>query len=251
MTKVLLAVIGLIAVGVSQASAADLPAPQAPPMYYKAPPPVLFNWTGFYGGLNGGYSWGTANTTVSGLTPLRAPVTIDVSPDGWLGGAQIGYNWQALGSPWVFGIETDFDGFGQSGTGTCGAPTCMPNAVVHADPWFGTTRGRAGWTPDPFWLLYATGGVAYAETQFRLNQLGVVSYGYDTWRFGWTVGAGVEYAFAHNWSVKAEYLYLDYGTSNEALAMSGPLGAAPSGPINISTRWTDNVFRVGINYLFH
>jgi outer membrane immunogenic protein len=93
--------------------------------------------------------------------------------------------------------------------------------------------------------------VAMAETQFRLNQLGVVSYGYDTWRLGWTVGAGVEYAFAHNWSVKAEYLYLDYGTSNEALAMSGPLGAAPLGPINISTRWTDNVFRVGVNYLFH
>jgi outer membrane immunogenic protein len=105
--------------------------------------------------------------------------------------------------------------------------------------------------PNPFWLLYATGGVAYAETQFRLNQLGVVSYGYDTWRIGWTVGGGVEYAFANNWSFKAEYLYLDYGTSTENLPTSGPLGPSPVGPIGIITCWTDNVFRVGINYLFH
>jgi outer membrane immunogenic protein len=254
MNKIILAVVGLSVGGVLPATAADLPPPtppRAPAMVYKAPPPVLFNWTGFYIGGNGGYSWGTANTTVTGLTPAGPPVTIGVKPAGWLGGAQVGYNWQGVGSPWLAGLETDFDGFGQSGNGTCTAPTCVPNATVHADPWFGTFRGRVGWIPAPTWLLYATGGLAYAETQFRLNQLGVVSYGFDNWRLGWTVGGGVEYAFLGNWSVKAEYLYLDYGTSNTTLAASGPLGPAPLGPIGISTRWTDNVFRAGINYRFY
>ncbi len=248
MNKIVFALIGLSVGGILPAAAADLP---LPPMTYKAPPAVLFNWTGFYIGGNGGYSWGTANTTVTGLTPAGPPVSFGVRPVGWLGGAQIGYNWQGAGNPWVIGLETDFDGFGQSGNATCTAPTCVPNATVHADPWFGTFRGRLGWTPAPTWLLYATGGLAYAETQFRLNQLGVVSYGFDNWRLGWTVGAGVEYAFHGNWSVKAEYLYLDYGTSNTTVAASGPLGAAPLGPIGISTRWTDNVFRAGINYRFY
>ena len=192
MNKIIFALIGLSVGGILPAAAADLP---PPPMTYKAPPAVLFNWTGFYIGGNGGYSWGTANTTVTGLTPAGPPVSFGVRPVGWLGGAQIGYNWQGAGNPWVIGLETDFDGFGQSGNATCTAPTCVPNATVHADPWFGTFRGRLGWTPAPTWLLYATGGLAYAETQFRLNQLGVVSYGFDNWRLGWTVGGGVEYAF--------------------------------------------------------
>ena len=83
MNKIILAVIGLSVGGVlpcggSRFAAADLP-PQAPAMVYKAPPPVLFNWTGFYVGVNGGYSWGTANTTVTGLTPAGPPVTIGVN----------------------------------------------------------------------------------------------------------------------------------------------------------------------------
>jgi hypothetical protein len=74
--------------------------------------------------VNGGYSRGSSNTTVSGLTPPAPPVTIPVSPNGGLGGVQLGYNWQGLGSPFLLGIETDFDGIGQSGAGTCTAYMC-------------------------------------------------------------------------------------------------------------------------------
>jgi outer membrane immunogenic protein len=251
MHKILLAIIGLSVGGILPAVAADLPPPPAA-MVYKALPPVLFNWTGFYIGGNGGYGWGTANTTVTGLTPDPPSDTIGLKPAGWLGGAQVGYNWQGAGNPWVLGLEADIDGSGEAGTGSCSAPSCIPTATARAAyPWFGTFRGRIGWTPAPTWLLYATGGLAYAETEFRLNQLGVVSYGYENWRLGWTVGGGVEYAFLGNWSVKAEYLYLDYGTANVTLPMSGPTGPAPLGPIGISTRWTDNVFRAGINYRFY
>jgi outer membrane immunogenic protein len=252
MKNVLLGGIGLVLAGALPAAAADLrPPPPRAPVYTKAPlAPVYFNWNGFYIGGNGGYSFGKADTTVTGLFPVGAPVAIGVSPKGWLGGGQIGYNWQGAGSPWVFGLETDFQATGETDTGTCTAPTCIPDARVrNSYPYFGTFRGRIGWDPSQ-WLFYVTGGLAYAEVSRAVNQLGVVSFQENPWRVGFAVGAGVEYAFDMHWSVKAEYLYLDYGTSGVTIAASGPLGAAPLGPVSLSTRWTDNVARGGINFRY-
>jgi outer membrane immunogenic protein len=244
---------GLAMAGVVPAAAADLRPPPPAPVYTKAPPPPIFNWSGFYIGGNGGYSFGKADTTVTGLfaglVPIGVPVSIGVSPKGWLGGGQVGYNWQGAGSSWVFGLETDFQATGETDTGSCTVP-CVPAAnVKNSYPYFGTLRGRIGWNPD-HWLLYVTGGLAYAQTQRWVNQLGVVSFQEKPWRFGFTVGGGVEYAFDMHWSVKAEYLYIDYGTSGVTIPASGPLGAAPLGPVTLSTRWTDNVARGGINYRF-
>jgi outer membrane immunogenic protein len=254
MKSYLLAGVSLLAIGIVPAAAADLSAPvkAPPPVYTKAPPPpAYFNWNGFYVGINGGYSFGKADTTVTGLTPsVLTPIAIGVSPKGWLGGAQMGYNWQGAGSPWVFGLETDFQASGETDTGTCTTPTCVPDANVKgAYPYFGTFRGRIGWDPSQ-WLFYVTGGLAYAEIRRGINQLGVVSYDEKFWRAGWTVGGGVEYAFDRHWSIKGEYLYIDYGTGNLTIAASGPLGAAPLGPVALSTRWTDNVARGGLNYRF-
>ena len=137
---------------------------------------MYFNWNGFYIGANGGYSFGYANTSVTGLTPVGAAVNVGVNPKGWLGGGQIGYNWQGAGSPWVFGLETDFQVTGETDTGTCTAPACVPNAnVKNSYPYFGTFRGRIGWDPSQ-WLFYITAGLAYAETSRAVNQLGVVSF---------------------------------------------------------------------------
>jgi len=243
MKKFLLATATLVAT-VIPAAAADM-ALKAPPL---APPP--FNWTGFYIGANGGYSWGTANTTVTGLFPVGTGVPIDVSPDGGFGGGQIGFNWQPVGSPWLLGFETDFQGSGETGDPPCTAPTCVPNASVTVfihD--FGTVRGRIGVAAD-HWLFYATGGFAYADVSRQVFQLGYVSYGDTQWLPGWTVGGGIEYAFDMHWSIKVEYLYMDFGTSSVTLAASGPLGPAPLGPIGISTLWIDNAVRGGINYRF-
>jgi len=250
MKKILVAGIGLLVVGILPAAAADLRAKA--PIYTKAPPaPVYFNWNGFYIGGNGGYSFGKADTTVTGLTPaVLVPVNIGVSPQGWLGGGQIGYNWQGAGSPWVFGLETDFQATGETDTGTCTAPTCVPDArVKNSYPYFGTFRGRIGWDPSQ-WLFYVTGGLAYADIRRGVGQLGVVSFQETIWRIGFAIGGGVEYAFDSHWSVKAEFLYIDYGTGSVTIAASGPLGAAPLGPVTLSTHWTDDVARGGINYRF-
>jgi outer membrane immunogenic protein len=259
MNKYLLAGVSLLAIGIVPAAAADMSAPvkAPPPVYTKAPPPpAYFNWNGFYIGINGGYSFGKADTTVTGLsadggvTQSSVPITIGVSPKGWLGGGQLGYNWQGAGSPWVFGLETDFQATGETDTGTCTTPTCVPDARVKgAYPYFGTFRGRIGWDPS-HWLFYVTGGLAYAEVTRWINQLGVVSFQENVWRAGWTVGGGIEYAIDSHWSIKGEYLYIDYGTGNLTIAASGPLGAAPLGAVAVSTRWTDNVARGGLNFRF-
>src|SRR5580704_15823836 len=161
---------GLIAAAGS-ASAAD--------MAVKAPPaaPAWYDWTGFYAGVNGGYSWGKSSTNVSGTTsaPSILAFPLSQSMDGGLGGGQIGYNWQ-FNHNWLFGLEADIQGTGQRGTaqaptflfvpGVAGA--LLPNVTATGTlaeklPWFGTVRARLGIEPSDHWLLYVTGGLAYGE----------------------------------------------------------------------------------------
>jgi outer membrane immunogenic protein len=252
MKRILVGGVALSVLGISLAAAADLPV--AP--VYKAPAAVpLYNWTGFYAGVNGGYSWGVTNTTITGAAPFTPNGNVfNPRPQGGFGGGQIGYNWQQPASNWVFGLETDFQATGEESTAICSAPTCVgpiaasPNAFVRtAIPYFGTFRGRVGWTPQSQWLLYVTGGLSYAEVRRRANQLGVYSEEDAQWRAGWTAGAGIEWAFANRWSAKVEYLYLDVGTNSVTIPTGGN---APFGPVTVSTRWTDNIFRAGINYRF-
>ncbi|GLK86550.1 outer membrane protein [Ancylobacter defluvii] len=201
--KALLAGLALAVAVAAPASAADLsyPAPTA----YAAPVPV-FTWTGFYLGANAGYGWGEA----------------DFSDDtnGFLGGIQAGYNWQFAGSPLVVGIETDLQA------------TNIESPTFSLD-YFGTVRARLGWAVDQF-LIYGTGGFAYGRGNYEVA--GLSNKQTNT---GWTIGAGGEYAFSPNWSVKAEYLYVDLGTETyDTIA----------GPLDIGT--TANILRLGVNYKF-
>ena len=149
------------------------------PLIRKAPAPVVtaWNWAGFYVGGNIGYSAGGAHTDAefadltTGITPA---VSKNYSPiDGWIGGGQLGFNWQS--GPWVAGIEADFQGARQRGRATtfeCIGETCNPaiaefeidapvSAIIHHRlDWFGTLRGRLGVAPIPESLLYLTGGLA-------------------------------------------------------------------------------------------
>jgi outer membrane immunogenic protein len=212
--------------------AADLPAAPA----YKAPviaPPIAYNWTGFYVGANvgGGFANTTATATVRGI-PIA---TGTGNNNGVIGGGQIGYNYQYTN--WVFGVEADFQGSSQRATGA---------GVTDSFPWFGTVRGRIGFTPVDRWLVYATGGLAYGElkTSATIPVAGAaIPFNAQSTKAGWTVGGGVEAALWGNWTGKVEYLYVDINNFNLNGAVLGV-------PIAINAHLHENIGRVGVNYRF-
>jgi outer membrane immunogenic protein len=115
-------------------------------------------------------------------------------------------------------------------------------------PWFGTFRGRIGFTPAERWLVYATGGLAYGEVttvESLAVGAGAVTLSSSAFRLGWTLGTGIEVAIANGWTVKAEYLYIDFGTISDLL-----IGIAPITPIGTRSHVTDNIVRIGFNYGF-
>jgi outer membrane immunogenic protein len=174
---ILLATVVAMAVASGAALAADLPRSPAP--YYNPAPSSLYNWSGFYAGLNLGYGWGKVTNT-------------GINPSGILGGGQVGYNWQS--GQFVFGAETDLQASGASDTFT---------AFKFSNPWFGTLRGRAGYAFNNF-LVYGTLGLAYGDLRGEFG--GAVE---THTMAGWAGGIGAEYGFAPNWSAKVEYLYMD------------------------------------------
>lgn len=209
MKKVLLAGAALAALfTVSAASAADIPARP----YYKAPPAPVFNWTGFYIGVHGGYAWGDADLN-----------GVSAEPEGAFGGVQLGYNWQ-FSPNWVFGIETDI-AFSDINDSVAGNNTDLR--------YFGTVRARVGYAWDRS-LLYVTGGFAYGN-----NEISTGAGSDDQTHFGYAVGAGYEWAFARGWSAKIEYLYVDL--DSETYNVGGVVGNAS---LDFST------IKLGVNYRF-
>jgi outer membrane immunogenic protein len=212
----LITLIGSALVGLGMAtaaSAADLPR-KAPA--YSAP--IGYNWTGFYIGANAGYGWSRGG--FAGDT------------DGFVGGGQIGYNWQGVGSPFVFGLEADFQGADLSNSGTFAGVTLSGKTNA-----FGTVRGRIGYAWDRA-MIYATGGWAYARNEVSASA-GGATISSSEWRSGYAIGGGLEYALWDRWSTKLEYLYLHTNDSTVTLA-----GVPFTGDNNIS------VVRVGLNYRF-
>lgn len=230
----------------TSASAADLP------VYTKAPVVAVYNWTGLYIGTNVGYSWGrgiTDGTQTIGSAVAAATVVTPMSGradvNGFIGGAQLGYNWQQ--GAWVFGLEGDIQFSNERGSGDVCTALCPAGYVFTRDyklDWFGTARGRVGFLPAERILLYATGGLAYGNFT---GSSWTLPMNFGTWsslQAGWTVGAGVESALGANWSVKFEYLYMDLGSVGGSSATVG---------LNkwvFNTKFTDNIVRVGLNYKF-
>jgi outer membrane immunogenic protein len=234
------------------ASAADMMRP-----VYKAPvaPALASTWTGFYAGVNVG---GAAAKSDLDFSIAGGPTfaSIDNAFSGIAGGAQIGYNWQ-FGS-FVAGFETDFQGSNLKGSlvAPCAAAFCVPAGLSasysQSIPWFGTARARLGYAQDS-WLIYATGGYAYANLETNAVATAgplVASFSQREIRSGWTVGAGIEVGLAPNWSAKLEYLYADFGNVRTTwLPPAVPLlPALPA--LNDDARVTMNVVRAGVNYRF-
>lgn len=204
--------------------AADLPRPAYKAPIYTAP---LFSWTGFYVGANIGYGWGTTNWTV----PATGATTGNFNTKGWLGGVTLGYNFQ--GGNFVYGIEGDWALSENRGTDTA---TCGPAGCETRNLWFATVRGRLGYAFDRF-LPYITGGLAVAS----IKMIPPFSDGTKQTKFGWTLGAGLEYAFLGAWSAKIEYLYADLGKATCSAATCG---------LDTDVSWRSSFVRAGVNYRF-
>lgn len=216
MKKILLSSAALLTLTAS-AVAADLPSRAAPaPM--MAPVPV-FTWTGFYAGVNAGYGWNT-NDTNTYFDPAFGYDSGKNTDGGFVGGAQIGYNYQM--GMFVLGVEADIQ-YADRGrdNGYYGYSYYGENS---SGDWFGTARARAGFAFDRA-LVYATGGFAYGDSNG-----------------GWTVGGGFEYAFTNNLSAKLEGLYVNLEGRNRYDGYLGYYG------VNSNDEF--GVVRAGLNYRF-
>jgi outer membrane immunogenic protein len=281
MKKAFVSTIVASALVAGSALAADLPSKKAPP-YIPPPPPPL--WTGFYVGLNAGGTWANQNSfdvvsapstpavAAIGLAGLATGVIPVGNSGGFIGGGQIGYNFQFANS-FVAGVEADIQGVagsnGDSGAGltTAGAfsggtAVSFTTATRRLD-YLGTVRGRIGYLFTPTLLLYGTGGLAYGgvNAAFNVAQVGVAGnavgfagFGgssFSDTRAGWTAGGGVEWMFMPNWSAKVEYLYYDLGSVTQSaalVAVAPPIAYATS---QASTRFNGHIVRAGVNYHFN
>ena len=253
MKHTLLASVGLFAVTMAAqpAAAADMPRPvtKAPAMV-AAP---MFNWTGFYGGANVGAAWLDKKVTEVELEDgsldigVSNPVgtSYSLSAVGVAAGLQAGYNWQQ--GNWVGGIETDINWANIDRTVDASEPGESDDILRGKVEWFGTLRLRSG-IANGNSLWYATGGLAYARFKQEYGDIddGSLdpedSFSVSKTRFGWTLGAGVEYAFTPQWTSRIEYLYLDFGRFSAGTTV--PDGASAS------VRDKMHVVRVGLNYRF-
>lgn len=227
------------------APAADLGVPtRTPPVV--APAPVLFNWTGFYIGLNAGGSIGRHPTdeTVDGL-PSGTFVS---SPAGFAGGGQIGYNWQ-IAPTWVFGLEGDFQGATQRDTAdTINVVEATVDVTTQKLDWFATARARLGYTMGD-WLWYVTGGGAWGRVKQDISEVeagGFVDGSASTshTKGGFAVGGGVETHLGGGWTAKAEYLFIDLGRISDSFI------DLDNNTVTSSSKVQDHIFRAGINYKF-
>ncbi len=250
------------------AQAADMYAPgisgKDAPMYEAVP-----SWTGFYLGVNGGYGWGakssTLNTSASGYGDTAAgTASSTIWSEGGFGGGQLGYNAQR--DRIVFGIEADIEGAGIGGRAFSEAVSADGTSVV-ADAWakssldwFGTVRGRVGYSFGSY-LLYATGGFAFGGVRDSLSQSvtsvnvatpGTSSASSNTTLTGYVAGGGFETAIAPSWSVRAEYQYIDLGDTrlltNNNLTYTCDPTCTDNGNASIKIGHSYNTVRVGLNY---
>lgn len=275
MRKLLLCGIALGTIATANiAAAADMPLKAPPPPVWTwtgfyGGGNVGYSWADWYSTNTAG---NTNFPTGTGFTNTASPHV-----DGWFGGVQAGYNWQ-ISPTWLVGVEGDFQWSGEKasdpgtfsasfpsgiGTGICDAhPICTTtiNASVTNNwnlDWFATLRGRVGLIAGQSWLLYGTGGLAIAGVKYAssssatatiTNSIGQVFPGFPIStssgasesddRLGYAIGGGIEKEFTQKWSVKAEYLYLGFGSHNFLVGTG----------FDTNVHLHDNIFRVGLNY---
>ncbi|SDJ59726.1 MULTISPECIES: outer membrane protein [Bradyrhizobium] len=245
MKKFLLGTVGLIALGISApASAADLAARP----YTKAPPMVaaIYDWSGFYVGANGGYGSSRKCFDSVGFVGFPTAAVRDNCGDatGGLAGGQIGYRWQS--ASWVFGLEAQGDWADLKGSSPS---TLLAGVTEHVKiNGIGLFTGQVGYAWNNV-LFYVKGGAAVVGDHYRTSFTAgdvLISSASET-RWGGTVGAGLEFGFAPNWSVGFEYDHLFMGSRD--LAFSGPLAPPPVLPVERIHQDVD-MATIRVNYRF-
>lgn len=236
MKRILLASVGLLALGTAtSAVAADLP--RAMPVKAPMMAPVVYNWTGFYVGAHVGYGWANKDWGF----PDTGTATSH-SADGFLGGGQVGFNYQT--GAWVFGLEGDLSWANLNGQSVCPNPAANCRTEIN---WLGTFTGRVGYAFDRA-LLYVKGGVAWVDEDYfvRFPAAPASDETAGGVRTGWTLGVGLEYGFWNNWSAKLEYDYMDFGTD------SYRLNRIATGVFveNLDVKQHVHAVKLGINYRF-
>jgi outer membrane immunogenic protein len=229
-----LALAAITAALVIGAQAADLPRAPAP-MPVKAPiayAPKVFDWTGIYvgGHVGGGYSQSSWSDPITGIGNGT------FNNFGFLGGAQVGANMQF--NRLVLGLEGDFSWTSLKAS----SRDSIGESINTNVPWTSTITGRVGAAFDRL-LVYGKGGLALAQDQSSLIDLGGNTATNSFVRKGWTVGAGLEYALDDHWSAKLEYDYLGFGS--QAMSFTTPLETVGS---NASLNVQE--VKAGINFRF-
>jgi len=223
MNKLFLAA-GALLLATSSSMAADIAARP----YTKAPltpPQAVYNWTGFYIGGHIGGAFNGDNSLFG-------------DNGRFLGGVQGGYDYQ-FAQNWVVGIEAQYSWMARTNTNAL-----LPGGVLltNNDRGLGSVTGRLGYAWGPA-LLYAKGGYAFRDNDLNASfagaPLAIATNGHRS--DGYTVGAGLEYMFAPNWSAKAEYQYYNFGNTT----LTGPAAIAGT-----RFRDDDHTVKVGLNYRF-
>lgn len=269
--RILLASAGAIAL-TSAAVAADLGARPPPPVFL--PPPPIFSWTGLYLGGQLGYVWGTDNGAVNDFefdpetnvpSTFNFAGTTQTNPNGAIGGAHVGYNWQM--NQFVLGVEANVDATNLNGQQS------LFNTLNFFDEFTengelrnrvrstiqGSFRGRIGWALDR-WLIYGTGGIAF--TDFTRDYQGAGDFSEDIFQgefdsrtrelVGWTVGGGLEWALNNNWIFGVEYRYTDFGhfTDTGLFGTGFPVDEFFFPKVNVSHHLTENQVQARVSYKF-
>jgi outer membrane immunogenic protein len=259
------------------ANAADL---GVPPMPTKAAiaPPAEFNWTGFYIGGNVGGGWGHQSGTITGTSLIGVETATGSSTSsGALAGGQIGFNYE-FPNRWLISIEADGDWANITGRGRgCSTftasnfPAIAPVGSVASCATengalndFGTVRGRLGYAWNNL-LLYGTGGWAWGNSSasHTMTCAGAAcpgatipftggNYSSSSSLSGWTAGAGIEWGFLPNWTLRVEYLHFEFDNVVANAAGSDVIGVFPNTfTVHSVSNGGVDLVRVGVNYLFN
>jgi outer membrane immunogenic protein len=224
-----------------------------------------FDWTGFYAGINAGVGFrgadavhtvGQAPPNVANIAGNARPGFVDLNRMGVIAGGQAGYNHQF--GRYVAGVEADiaythFDDTRTVGTAQLVTGLALNNRFHSNIDYLGTLRGRFGVTLNHA-LLYATGGLAYGQTEHSVTMFGPTGNvqfagAREKTEVGFTAGGGLEYGITNHVSAKAEYSYYDLGRKILDVAVIPGSGGAGTG-YNSRFKDSGNLVRVGINYKF-
>lgn len=217
--------------------------------------PAAYSWSGFYVGVNAGIGGGTAKHPFSVVDTAGTALldgSLNINGSGFVGGAQVGYNVDSGSVVW--GVEGDiqYANINNRISASFADPSNPANTLDLSAgtnlEWFGTIRARVGMPVTDRFLAYLTGGAAYGETRSSISaSMGGTAIGEASARrgkWGWTVGAGGEYAVTDTMSIKTEYLYTDLGKSN---LITADLGGV-TGTLDRDYRF--HTVRVGLNFKF-